>query len=217
LVPARSDNTEFGVKFGSGRVRADVDAFYVKTEHELAVLANAGGRSVYQNIGETTRRGLEAALDSAWGANFSARLAYTYIRAVVEQAYSTCVGLPCKPAVVAAGSYLPAVPKSSLYAGLTWKHAPTGFSATLETQGRAQIYVDDRNSDAAAAYWVVNLRAGFDQETRGWHLTEYFRIDNVADRAYVGSVIVNESNSRFFEPEPGRTSMIMFSAAWRHP
>ena len=215
LVPARSDNTELGVKFGAGRVRADVDAFYVKTEHELAVLANAGGRSVYQNIGETTRRGLEAALDGALGGNFTARLAYTYIRAVVEQAYTTCVGLPCKPAVVAAGSYLPAVPKSALYAGLTFKHAPTGFTATLETQGRAQIYVDDRNSDAAAAYWVVNLRAGFEQDTHGWHFTEFARIDNLADRAYVGSVIVNESNSRFFEPEPGRNAMIMFSAA-RH-
>lgn len=215
LIPARSDNAEIGMKFGAGRLRADVDAFYVKTQHELAVLANAGGRSVYQNIGDTTRRGLEAAVDSAWSGGWSARFAYTYIRAVVAQAYATCVGLPCKPAAVAAGSYLPAVPKSSLYAGLTWKHAPTGFSATLETQGRAQIYVDDRNSDAAPGYWVVNVRAGFEQDARGWHFTEYLRLDNLADRAYVGSVIVNESNSRFFEPEPGRNGMIMFTAARR--
>ena len=68
-----------------------------------------------------------------------------------------------------------------------------GFSTTLEAQGRAQIYVDDRNSDAAAGYWVANLRAGFEQETRHWRFSEFARLDNLADRAYVGSVIVNES------------------------
>jgi iron complex outermembrane receptor protein len=36
-------------------------------------------------------------------------------------------------------------------------------------------------------------------------LTEYASVDNLADRRYVGSVIVNKTNSRFFEPAPGRT------------
>jgi iron complex outermembrane receptor protein len=62
---------------------------------------------------------------------------------------------------------------------------------------------------------VVNLRAGLEQDGTGWHFTEYLRLDNLANRAYVDTVIVNESNSRFFEPDPGRTSMIMFTAAWR--
>jgi iron complex outermembrane receptor protein len=30
-------------------------------------------------------------------------------------------------------------------------------------------------------------------------------MDNVADRNYVGSVIVNEGNGRFYEPSPRRT------------
>jgi iron complex outermembrane receptor protein len=111
---------------------------------------------------------------------------------------------------------LPAVPKNALYAGLTWSYAPLGFSTTLETQGRARIYADDRNSDAASGYWVANLRAGFEQETRHWRFSEYARIDNLADRTYVGSVIVDETNFRFFEPAPGRTAYIMFNAALRN-
>jgi hypothetical protein len=31
----------------------------------------------------------------------------------------------------------------------------------------------------------------------------------------VGSVIVDESNSRYFEPAPGRTAYVMFNARWR--
>jgi iron complex outermembrane receptor protein len=227
LKPARSDNFEVGVKAGGGQVRADLAAFYIKTKDELAVLANSSGRTVNQNIGETTRRGAELGVDALWGGGFSARVAYTYIRAVVAQAYYTCVGAPCRPpatltgplpanyVLVAVGSHLPAVPMNALYAGLTWKYAPWGFSTTVEAQSRARIYTDDRNSDAAAGYWVANLRAGFEQESKRWRFSEYARLDNLANRDYVGSVIVNESNSRFFEAAPGRTAYIMFNAAMR--
>ena len=228
LKPARSDNYEVGIKAATGPVRANLAAFYIKTEDELAVLQNSGGRTVSQNIGETNRRGLELAVDANWAAGFSGRLAYTYIRAVVGQAYATCIAAPCNPLAnpggplpanyktVAAGSYLPAVPMNSLYVGVTWTYNPLGFSATLETEGRAQIYADDRNSQAAAGFWVTNLRAGFQQETGHWRFSEFARLDNLADRAYVGSVIVNETNSRFFEAAPGRTAYIMFNAALRN-
>ena|SRR5208282_672836 len=110
---------------------------------------------------------------------------------------------------------LPAVPRNALYAGLTWSYSPLGFSVTVETQGRAQIYADDRNTAAAAGYWESNMRAGFDQETRHWRFSEFARLDNFTNRTYVGTVIVNESNFRYFEPAPGRVSYAMFTAAWR--
>jgi iron complex outermembrane receptor protein len=228
LKPARSDNYEVGVKAGGGPVRADLAVFYIQTEDELAVLQNFNGRTVDQNIGETNRRGLELAVDATGSGGFSGRLAYTYIRAVVGQAYATCIAAPCNPLAnpggplpanyktVAAGDQLPAVPMNSLYAGVTWSYTPLAFSATLEAQGRAKIYADDRNSAAAAGFWVANLRAGFEQETRHWRFSEYTLLDNLANRAYVGSVIVDETNSRFFEPAPGRTAYIMFNAALRN-
>jgi iron complex outermembrane recepter protein len=55
---------------------------------------------------------------------------------------------------------------------------------------------------------------GWEQRAGAGGFTEFARLDNLANRAYVGSVIVNESNSRFFEPAPGRTAFIMFTAAW---
>jgi iron complex outermembrane receptor protein len=230
LKPARSDNYEVGVKAGSGRLRADLAAFYIKTVDELAVLQNSNGRTVDQNIGQTQRRGLELGLDADFAGGFSSRLAYTYIRAVVAQSYYTCVAAPCNPLpdlsnpatplpatyrFVGAGSYLPAVPMNSLYAGATWVHAPSGFSTTMELESRARIYADDRNSAAAPSYWLANVRAGFEQNLKHWRLQEYARLDNLTNRAYVGSVIVNETNSRFFEPAPGRTAYILFNASLR--
>jgi iron complex outermembrane receptor protein len=233
LKPARSNDYEVGIKAGTDRIRADLAGFYIKTRDELAVLQNSSGRTVDQNIGETTRRGVELAVDGNWTGGFSARMAYTYIRAVVAEAYYTCVAAPCNPLpslgsptnpatplpatyrYVPAGSYLPAVPLSFLYTGLTWSHPPMGFSTTLEVVSRAHIYADDRNSAMAPSYWLVNWRAGFEQDSKHWHFSEYARVDNLANRAYIGSVIVNETNSRFFEPAPGRTAYIMFNAALR--
>jgi iron complex outermembrane recepter protein len=228
LKPARSNNFEVGVKAGNDQVRATLAAFYIKTVDELAVLQNSGGRSVDQNIGETTRRGLELEADAKWAGGFSAQFAYTYIRAVVAQTYFSCVTAPCNPLTnpngtppanylpVAAGSFLPAVAQNSVYLGLTWSYGPLGFSTTVDTVGRGKIYADDRNSDAAAGYWVANWRAGLEQDSKHWHFSEFVRVDNLANRAYVGSVIVNEANSRFFEPAPGRTAYVMFNAALRN-
>jgi iron complex outermembrane recepter protein len=228
LKPARSDNYEVGIKTGNESVRATLAAFYIKTVDELAVLQNLGGRTVDQNIGETNRRGLELAVDANWAAGFTAQLAYTYIKAIVAQQYFTCVTAPCNPLAnptgppppnylpVNEGNFLPAVARNSLYVGVSWNYAPLGFSTTVETIARAKIYADDRNTDAAASYWVANLRAGFKQETTHWSFSEFARLDNLANRAYVGSVIVNDANSRFFEPAPGRTAYVMFNAALRN-
>jgi len=213
LKPARSDNYELGVKAGEQALRANVAAFYISTSDELAVQANAAGRTVNENIGATQRKGLEAEVEDSWAGGFSAQLAYTYINAVTVQPYGTCVGAPCKPIIIPAGSHLPAVPEDSLYAGLTWAYAPRGFTSTLEVVSRAQIFAADRNSEAAAAYTIASLRFGFTQQSRHWRFTEYARIDNLTNHSYVGSVIVNEANSRYFEPEPGRSADLMFTAA----
>ena len=41
----------------------------------------------------------------------------------------------------------------------------------------------------------------------------FARVDNIFDRHYAGSVIVNEGNARYFEPAPGRNWSIGFAAS----
>ena len=215
LLPARSDNYEVGLKAERDRFRLDLAGFYIRTRHELAVQSNSGGRSVFENIDATERRGAEAGLEVRPADGLEARLAYTYLRAVNRVPYRSCAGLPCLPVTVAADSHLPAIPQNTLYASLTWRAQRFGFSASAETVGRAQICVDDRNSDAAAGYWATNLRAAWTQAIGRWVLTESVRLDNIADRRYVGTVIVNESNGRYFEPAAGRTAYLLLTARHR--
>jgi len=215
LKPARSNNYELGVKFGNAHLRVDLAGFYITTRDELAVQANSGGRQVFENIDKTERRGAELALSGHWGPNLEARLAYTFMRALTDAPYQSCSPLPCTPVVIPAGSRLPAVPENAVYASLTWHVPRLGFAAGAETTGRSQIYVDDRNSDAAGGFWTTNLHAGFTQRRDGLSLSETLRIDNLADRHYVDSVIVNESNGRYFEPDPGRTVYLLLTVEYR--
>ena len=46
-----------------------------------------------------------------------------------------------------------------------------------------------------------------------WRISPFARVDNVTDRRYAGSVIVNDGNRRFFEPAPGRTWVAGVSVA----
>jgi iron complex outermembrane receptor protein len=212
LQAARSNNAEVGIKAGDATLSSSLAVFQTKTHDELAVASNSSGRSVYQNIGETKRQGAEWSMSAVWSSQWSTHIAYTYLNAVTVTPYRTCVTLPCSPQTIPSGNQLAAVPKSALYAGLTW-HTPTpNLAITTELINRSKIYVDDRNSDAAPGYWLFNTSATLHQTFTRWRLSESLRIDNVANRAYVGSVIVNESNQRYFEPAPGRVWSLMVNA-----
>ncbi len=215
LRTARSDDYEVGIKAGNGHARATLAGFYIRTVDELAVESNAAGRSVYQNIPATQRRGAEFEVQSDWRHGLSSELAYTYIQALTLQAYATCIVVPCVPVVVHSGRRLPAVPANALYGALSWRRARGDLWVTIEGVGRSQIYANDLDTQAAAGYWLANVRVGTEQQGAAWHFTESLRMDNLTNRSYVGSVIVNETNSRYFEPEPGRTVYLMLSVSHR--
>ena len=69
---------------------------------------------------------------------------------------------------------------------------------------KSSVPVNDANTDFADAYTVWNAAVGLTQERPRWRVTEFVRVDNLTDRRYVGSVIVNDTNGRYFEPAPER-------------
>ena len=92
---------------------------------------------------------------------------------------------------------------------MVWRPALTGREAGLQLAGEVmqvgRVYANDANSDSAAPYALLNLRAGLHRDIGRWRISPFARVDNVTDRRYTGSVIVNDGNRRFFEPAPGRT------------
>ena len=213
LKPANSLHREIGVKTLLGAAsRLNVALFRIDVTDEIVVNTNAGGRSTFKNASKTKREGLELAWESRFAHGFEASLAYSLLDARFTQPFTSVISTPSVPVTVNAGSRLPGVPPQSLYGELVWRHAPAGFHAGIELRHTGKIYVNDPNTEAAAAYTVWNLRAGFEQRGSNWRVSEFARVNNLTDRGYIGSVIVAEANNRFYEPAPGRNFLLGVSA-----
>jgi len=210
LKPATSTHLEVGAKAMLGaNSRLDVALFDIKTQDELVVLSSTGGRTAYQNAGKTERQGMEVALDSRWGEQVSSRLAYTFLDAHYAENFSTSTG------IVSAGSRLPGIAAHNLFGELVWRHKPSGFHAAIEGIVRDKVYVEDSNlRQAAPGYAIANLRIGIDRKVGPLSLRSFVRLDNAFDRQYVGSVIVGDSNNRFYESAPGRNWLAGVSARY---
>lgn len=205
LQPARSNNYELGLKTALGaRAAATLALFAIDTRDDIVVVANAGGRSSFGNVGATSRRGVEVSFDWRPLAQWSLYAAATALKAQFDQAFLTCASAPCtQPSVpVAAGNRLPGVPAYSAYAELRWQ--PGWADWQLEWRAQSKLYVDDRNSQAAPGYGLVNLALARSFGAGRTATRAFVRVNNVLDKGYVGSVIVNEANGRYYEPAPGR-------------
>lgn len=221
LAPSDSKHAEIGVKAYVGSdTRVDLAAFHIGTRNELVVDGATGGRTSYRNAGGTTRRGLELAVDSRWAGNFSSRLAYGWLDARYDQDFATRIYDPVsgttQPTTVNSGSRLPGVAAHNLFAELVWRDPGSGFYAGVEGVARAKVYVEDSNRlQAAPGYAIANLRAGIERRFGAMKLGAFARLDNVFDRQYVGSVIVGDTNGRFYESAPGRNWLAGVSLGYR--
>jgi len=198
LQASRSMNHELGLKWrAAAGTQAKLALFRIDTRNDIVPDANVGGRTTFRNAARTARRGVELGIDSQLAQDFAMSLAWTWMQAEYRD-YRALDGS------VLSDYRLPGVPKASLFAEASWRHAASGFVAGIEASWSGKVPVDDANTEHADSYAVANLRAGFDLRAGGWRVEPFVRIDNVFDRRYVGSVMVNAARGRFYEPAPQR-------------
>ncbi|WP_340051671.1 TonB-dependent receptor [Pseudomonas proteolytica] len=200
LKPSESTQYEVGLKAQvNNNTKVNAAIFQVTTEDELVINASKDGRTSYQNAGRTLRRGFELGIESQLSEQWSANLAYTRLQATYDSDFSN------SSKTIDKGNYLPGVPQTLLFAELNWKPRDW-LSTAVEGMYRSKIYVEDTNQERAApGYSVFNWRARFEQKVEHWTFHQTLRLDNLLDRQYVGSVIVGDSNGRYYEAAPGRS------------
>jgi iron complex outermembrane receptor protein len=206
LEASRSRHAEVGMKtIVASAVRLNVALFDIVTQDEIVVDTNQGGRAVFKNAGHTDRRGFELGAETVLGGPWDVRVAWTYLEATFRESFAA--GITAVPA----GSRLPGVPRAQLYGELRYRKP--GFFAQLEGLARSRVPVNDQNSEFAGGFGVFNAVAGLVQERGRWRFNEFVRIDNLGDRNYAGSVIVNDGNGRYYEPSPRRNMTVGIQAS----
>lgn len=200
LKPSVSRDGELGLKWRDDQTRLDLALFHSRVRDEIVTGPNQvfTGRSTYSNAGRSTRRGVEFSIEQDFAHGVSGYLAYTWLDASYDS-YENADGTRYD------GNRLPGVPRHSAYAELLWQPAGTGFHTAIEAQGMSRRYATDDNLHSASGYGVVHWRAGYRHQLGNLTLEPFARLENLTDRDYVGSLIVNGAGARYYEPAPGRS------------
>lgn len=214
LRSATSRNVELGGKWRAGNgATLEAALFRADTDDEMAVARNVGGRSSYRNVGKARRQGFELSAGLPLNTHWSFDLAWTWLDASFRDAFALCDSAGCTAANVSvpAGTRIPGTARNQFGANLNWRSG--AWHAALEASGVSDVSVNDQGSARAAGYALLDLSAGYRWALASGSLSTWARVDNLLDKQYVGSVIVNEGNGRYYEPAPGRG--ISVGARWQ--
>ncbi|MCJ0929266.1 TonB-dependent receptor [Acinetobacter lwoffii] len=202
LKAAESETYEIGLK--SANILGDftVAIFHIQTENDIVSAENDNGRSTFRNADKTLREGVELSWSKNLWRDLTAQASYSYIDATFD-AEIPAIGTVT---AIAAGNYIPGIAKNQAFLSLGWK-PENGLHAGLDVRYSDKIYVNDLNSDTAPSYTVAGANVGYHWKMQDWAVNTFARVDNLFDKDYSGSVIVNESSrpeGRYYEPAEGR-------------
>ncbi|HBY0666380.1 TPA: TonB-dependent receptor [Klebsiella pneumoniae subsp. pneumoniae] len=206
LKPSTNDTVEIGSKTRIGNGLFTAALFQTNTDNEIVVDSSSGGRTSYKNAGKTRRQGMELGLDQQFGESWRLKAAWTWLDATYRT--NVCDDASCN------GNRIPGIARNMGYASFGYQ-PEQGWYAGSDIRYMSDIMANDENTAKAPSWTVVGLTTGYKWSYGRMDMDLFGRIDNLFDREYVGSVIVNESNRRYYEPAPGRNYGIGLNLAWR--
>ena len=206
LAPQRTTSIEVGAKGVAewAPLRWDVALFDARARDELVPfdIVNGGGRRYYRNAGRTARRGAEVGAEAEAGA-VSVRGSYTnahyrYVDYVVGSSSF-------------AGNRIPGIPEQALALAATLRRNGVTYSATADMAGA--LDVDDANSAQAAGRTLLGIAISGAVDAGAVRLLPLVALQNLAGMRSVGSVSVNATGGKFYEPAPGRVLLVRVAVA----
>ncbi|UGQ26911.1 TonB-dependent receptor family protein [Acinetobacter calcoaceticus] len=199
LTASTSDTYETGLKSQNHLGDFTLAVFQTKTKDDIVSAGNSNGRSTFRNADKTLREGVEFAWNKKLWRDLTATASYTYLDATFD------ADIPASGSVaqIPSGNAIPGIAKNQAYASLAWQPSH-GLYGGVDVQYMDKVYVNDTNSDAAPSYSVTSANVGYAWVMGDWKVNSFARVDNLFDKNYAGSVIVNDGNGRYFEPADGR-------------
>jgi iron complex outermembrane receptor protein len=204
LDTANSWQREAGVRYDTATTELALTLFEVDTTNEIVVDRSVGGRTTYRNAAGTERQGIELTGRFALAERWSAWVNFNYL----EADYS---------AGDWRGNQLPGIARDNHYAQVRWQPwVDEQLTLSLAVRHRSKVATGDENLVWAPAATTADFAISSRIDLGDWAVSGWVKAVNLTDENYVGSVIVNQSNGRSFEPAPGRhlNTAIAFTYQW---
>ena len=199
LNPQRAWTIEAGARGVVKRATWDVTLFHADVRNALVAfeIPASPQRRFFRNAGSARHRGVELAAGAGLLPGVDLRVTWTYSDFRYRRFAFTAGGTTH----VLDGRELPGIPRNALRLALRAQRRVWGEVETLYTSG---ALVDDTLSRRTSPWWVTNLRLGWDGAIGGSRVAPFAALQNLFNRAYVGSVVINAAGGRYYEPAPGR-------------
>jgi len=213
LDPERAVTVELGVRGRIGGVGSyEAAVFQSSIRDAIIPFREVLGRTFFQNAGKTRHRGIEIGLTARPMPGLTASASYTFA-AYQFREYRVVDGTAVD---TLDGNRLPGIPRHFLRLGL--RAAPgAGVRIDLDHTMSSALYADDQNAIRVDGWGLgaTNLRASLSRPLGALVIGPFIGVNNVFDRAYVGSVTINGFGGRVLEPSPGRNLYAGLEVGWR--
>ncbi|MEN0039180.1 MAG: TonB-dependent receptor [Cellvibrio sp.] len=166
--------------------------FYIDTDNELVVDQSSGGRTSYRNAAATKRDGIELFGRYAFNPELRVQLSLQSFDAIYSAGQWD-------------GKQLPGVAREQYQLGVQWLPFATDvLQLGVNAQQRARIFTADNNQVYAPSFNTFDISAQGSIPSHFMQFDWWLKLANATDKNYVGSVVVNQTNGRAFEPALGR-------------
>lgn len=202
LDKTKSINYEIGLKTRTGDFSYDVAIYQNDIKDEIIQIKDAGGNTIYDNAGQTQKRGFEFLGTYRVTKELSLGLSYAYSD-FIYKSFQEKVGAAF---VSRDGNYLPYIPKNQYGLEANYK-MDNGFKARIQTKTWGSYYLDNANSDKYDGYdFVTDLMLGYETKV---HLVQ-LNINNVFDKYYASQADKSVYGVESYKAAAPRSAMVSY-------
>lgn len=202
LDKTKSINYEIGLKTRTGDFSYDVAIYQNDIKDEIIQIKDAGGNTIYDNAGQTQKRGFEFLGTYRVTKELSLGLSYAYSD-FIYKSFQEKVGAAF---VSRDGNYLPYIPKNQYGLEANYK-MDNGFKARIQTKTWGSYYLDNANSDKYDGYdFVTDLMLGYETKV---HLVQ-LNINNIFDKYYASQAEKSVYGVESYKAAAPRSAMVSY-------
>ncbi len=199
-------NYEIGLKTRTNNLSLDLAIYQNDVKNEI-VQTVSDNRIVYDNAGETQKRGLE--FNAVYRVSDALDIGGSYAYSDFEFVkFDERVGYSYPPTFVSrAGNALPYIPENqySLFAALRLEN---GFKARVTTKGWGSYYMDNANTEKYEGYdFVTDLMVGYEHQAHNIQLN----VRNLTDEYYAMQASKDANGNVSYKAAAPQSFMVTYS------
>lgn len=207
LEKSQSINYEVGLKTRTDNYSSDLALFQNYVQDEIIQIKDENGNTIYDNAGETNKKGLE--FDTSYNLTNNLQIggAYTYSHFKFDTFNESVRNGMVTNLVSRDGNYLPFIPQNQ-YSIFTAYHLANGLKTRLTARTYGSYYMDNANTQKYEGYdLITDLMIGYEKKNHNIQLN----VNNLFDEYYAIETSKNTSGVESYKAATPRISMLTYT------